>query len=105
MIINDEFLELYVLMCNTISKPVRLKIIYLIGKGKMNVSTMQAKLKIPMSNISNHLGALYRAGVVSKEKNGNFVFYSLTDPLLPEAIRKMQKILKSINLKRNSLNV
>ncbi|MCK4762699.1 MAG: winged helix-turn-helix transcriptional regulator [Candidatus Aminicenantes bacterium] len=104
MVVDEEFLELYVLMCRTISKPVRLKIIQAIGTGKRNVSSLQKELDIPMSNLSNHLNDLYRSGVLAKEKQGNFVFYSLTDPELLEGIDRMQGIVKCITSKRKFLS-
>ena len=75
MIINDEFLETYVLMCQTISKPARLRIIQLIGNKKKNVGDLQKELDIPMSNLSNHLNDLYRSGVLGKENFSKIAFY------------------------------
>lgn len=103
MQIEDKYLEQYVLMCSTISKPVRLKILYTIGDGKMNVSSLQKELDVPMSNLSNHLNALYRAGILAKEKEGNFVFYYLTEPELIKGIGNMQKIVTKINSKQHAL--
>ena len=100
MIVNDEFIELYVLMCQTISKPVRLKIIHTLGKKKMNISSLQKALDVPMSNLSNHLNDLYRSGILIKEKQGNFVYYSLSEPDLINEINRMQKIVKTITSKR-----
>ncbi len=97
MKIDNEFLETYVMMCNIISKPVRLKIIFNIGKGKKNVSTLQKELDVPMSNLSNHLNDLYRAGILGKEKQGNYVYYYLNDLELIKGILKMQSIVKNIN--------
>lgn len=102
MVVNDEFLELYVLMCSTISKPVRLKIVHTIGNGKVNVSTLQKELDVPMSNLSNHLNGLYRAGILGKEKKGNFVYYYLTEPELLKGIANMQKIIKTITSRRDA---
>lgn len=96
MMLEDEFLELYVLMCQTISKPIRLKVLDIIGEGKMNVGELQKELDISMSSLSNHLNELYRAGVLGKEKQGNFVYYYLTQPKLLEGIARMQDLIKDI---------
>jgi DNA-binding transcriptional ArsR family regulator len=100
MNVSDDFLELHVLMCRAISKPVRLKLLNLIGKKKVNVSDLQKELDVPLSNLSNHLNDLYRAGILGKEKQGNFVYYFLTDPKLIEGINRMQDTFKSIISKR-----
>lgn len=101
--IDERFLELYVLMCRTISKPVRLKILDLIGEGKANVGDLQKEIGISMSSLSNHLNDLYRAGVLGREKQGNFVYYYLTKPQLLGSIADMQEILKDITTRRIEL--
>lgn len=101
MIVQDDFLELYVIVCRTVSKPVRLKLLDTIGHDKVNVGDLQKKLDIPMSNLSNHLNDLYRSGILSREKQGNFVYYYLTDPALLKGIAAMQEIFKDISARRN----
>ena len=102
MIVNEHFLEMYVLMCRTITKPDRLKIIEAIGENKLNVTALQKQLNISMSNLSNHLNDLYRAGILAREKQGNFVFYYLVEPKLIDAVVQMQEIFKSISSRRDS---
>jgi len=101
MNISDQFLEMHVLMCRAISKPVRLKLLHLIGKKKINVSDLQKELDIPLSNLSNHLNDLYRSGILGKEKHGNFVFYYLMEPKLLDALVKLQETFKSMLVKRS----
>jgi DNA-binding transcriptional ArsR family regulator len=104
MNLDEDYLEIYVMMCRIISKPVRLKIIHLIGQKKMNVSQLQKELDISMSSLSNHLNDLYRSGVLGKEKQGNYVYYHLAEPHLLSGISQMQDIIKCINLKRTGSN-
>ncbi|MCP4150294.1 MAG: winged helix-turn-helix transcriptional regulator [bacterium] len=99
--ITDEFAEFYALMCSTISKPIRLKILHFIGEGKVCVSDIQKEFDITMSSLSNHLSALYRAGVLGREKKGNYVYYYLTEPELLKGIAKMSAIITTISSKRN----
>lgn len=100
MILNEDFLESFVLMCQVITKPARLKIIDQIGNNKVNVSDLHRQLHMPMSNLSNHLNDLYRSGILGKEKQGNYVYYYLKEPKLLQGLSRMQEILKSINSKR-----
>lgn len=99
--IDDNFLELYVLMCRTVTKPVRLQIIDRIADRKVNVSDLQKELGVPMSNLSNHLNDLYRVGVLGREKKGNYVYYYLNEPRLIKGIARMQEIFRAIAVKRN----
>lgn len=40
---------------------------------------LAGKLGLPIANVSQHLQALRRAGLVTSERDGKFVNYSLTD--------------------------
>ena len=53
MLIEERFLDQYVLMCKAVSKPDRLKIIHILGDKKINVGTIQKKLDISLSSLSN----------------------------------------------------
>jgi DNA-binding transcriptional ArsR family regulator len=100
---NDDFIEMYVVLCRTITKPDRLKILQTIGRKKVNVSTLQKIINLPMSNLSNHLNDLYRSGILGKEKKGNFVYYFLTEPKLLKAIAQMEDIFKTIANRRGTV--
>jgi DNA-binding transcriptional ArsR family regulator len=80
---------------------MRLKIIEAIGSEKLNVSEIQAKLEISMSNLSNHLAALHSVGVVGREKKGNYIYYFLAEPGLLEVLQRMRGVIHSIVSKRN----
>lgn len=102
MFVEEKFLDMYVLMCRTISKPDRLRIIDLVSDKKLNVTAIQKKLNISMSSLSNHLNDLYKVGILSKEKDGKLVYYYLTDPALVKSISDMHKVIRSIFNKRGN---
>jgi DNA-binding transcriptional ArsR family regulator len=104
-ITNDPFYEEYALICKTIVNPIRLKIIEVIGHQRLNVSEIQANVNISMSNLSNHLSALHRVGVVSREKEGNFIFYSLSQPELLDVLKRMKTVIGSIASRRNKMMI
>jgi ArsR family transcriptional regulator len=103
MLNGDYFYEQYALVCKTIVNPVRLKIIEVIRDGKMNVSQIREEMNISMSNLSNHLNALYLMGVVGREKKGNFIYYFLTDLDLLVVLDMMKKVVGAIVVKRNRM--
>lgn len=103
--LKDPFYQEYALICKTIVNPVRLKIIDLIGDQKMNVSEIQTQLNISMSNLSNHLTALHRIGVVGREKKGNFIYYYLVEPQLLEVTKTMKTVVHSIASRRNRMMI
>lgn len=63
--------------------PTRLCMVYgLIQKGRCNVSTMQERLGLPQSTISQHLGKLRQGKIVTVERMGLEVFYTVRDPIV-----------------------
>ncbi len=95
---NDKFYEAYSIFCHTVTNPARLKIIEVINQDKLNVSQIQEKVEISMSNLSNHLRALYKLGVLDREKKGNFNYYSIVDYEILEIISKMGDFMEKISL-------
>ena len=102
---EDPFYEEYAAICKTIVSPSRLRIIEAIGDQKLNVSEIQAQLELSMSNLSNHLSALHRVGVLGREKQGNFIYYFLTEPGILEVLKKMRSVIHSITSKRNQMMI
>lgn len=100
---KDSYYEQYALICKSIINPIRLQIIDVINNQKLNVTQIQEELDISMSNLSNHLNALYRIGVLNREKKGNFIYYSLTNLELLEVMEKMKSVFCSILSQRNQI--
>ncbi|MDQ1351061.1 MAG: hypothetical protein QG657_1363 [Acidobacteriota bacterium] len=103
--LKDTFYQEYALICKTIVNPTRLKIIEIIGDHKLNVTEIRTHLNISMSNLSNHLTALHRIGVVGREKKGNFIYYYLAEPLLLEVMKTMRTVVHSVASRRNRMMI
>lgn len=58
-----------------LSTPVRLKILSSLCHGEKNVSQMLDEIDSSQPNLSQHLSALYRAGVLGKRREGTQIFY------------------------------
>lgn len=65
-----------------VADPVRLQMVDLLREGERNVSEIAAALNIEVVNVSHHLGILYHAGIVTREKAGRFVKYRLSADVL-----------------------
>ncbi|WP_227765630.1 ArsR/SmtB family transcription factor [Zhaonella formicivorans] len=69
-----------------IAHPVRLCILKgLLDSGACNVSKMQYCLDLPQSTISQHLSKLRMSGLITAQRQGIEVYYSITD----EQVRKL----------------
>lgn len=60
-----------------VAEPTRLLVLWQLAKGPQHVGALAALIKIPMVNMSHHLGVMRQAGVLDDEKDGRKVIYKL----------------------------
>ncbi len=64
----------------------RLRILQALEEGERSVSEIMERTGLPQTLASFHLRTLREAGVVTTERKGPFIFYSLADPSLPNLL-------------------
>lgn len=64
---------------NVLSEPSRLRIMYAICSGEKSVSEVLELCGSSQANVSRHLSALHKAGILLRRKEGTTVFYSIAD--------------------------
>ena len=69
----------FIKVMKALSDPSRVKIIKMLQRRSMCVCEMQAALEIAQPTVSKHLKLLEDAGLVSFQKDGLWVNYSLAD--------------------------
>ena len=78
-------------MLTVMGQPVRIQILLVIREKEACVCHLEAVLGIRQSGISQHLMALRKAGLVTSQRIGRNIYYSLNDPhidkLLADVIR------------------
>jgi len=60
---------------------MRLKNLQVICARPLTVNEIVSATGASQSNVSKHLSLLAAAGVITREKDAQFVYYSLSDPL------------------------
>lgn len=60
----------------------RLRILFAIGKGRKTVSEIMQVTGLPQPLVSFHLRPLREKGILRAEREGPFVYYSLSEPSL-----------------------
>ena len=63
-----------------LSEPTRLRILHAICQAEQSVSAIVAATGASQTNVSRHLALMYQAGVVSRRREGNTVYYGVADP-------------------------
>lgn len=69
----DSAAELF----SILATPVRLKIISAVCQEEKNVSQLLELIDTTQPNMSQHLGTLYRSGILSKRREGTQIYYRL----------------------------
>lgn len=72
---------------SVMAEPTRLKIMHAICQEEKSVNGIVEQVGATQTNVSRHLGLMFRAGVVTRRKEGNQVFYRIADPALIEICR------------------
>ena len=64
-----------------LGEPMRLKILQALCLKPLAVGEIVAATGATQSNISKHLSLLAAAGVITRHKDGQFVYYGMSNPL------------------------
>jgi DNA-binding transcriptional ArsR family regulator len=67
-----------------LSDPTRLKILHAICRSERHVTAIVGETGASQTNVSRHLAVLREAGVVSRRKARNSVFYRISDPVFSD---------------------
>jgi DNA-binding transcriptional ArsR family regulator len=76
--ITDSLARLFKLL----SDPNRIRILFAIGKAKKSVSEIMSQTALSQTLVSFHLRPLRESGIVAAERQGPFIYYSATEPVL-----------------------
>ena len=79
-----------------LAHPTRLFMVDELSKGQRCVCELTAMVGADVSTISKHLSVLKAAGIVSDEKRGNQVFYSLRVPCVLRFFDCVGAVMRSL---------
>ena len=82
-----------VLVLRAVNHKLRQRMIDLLEENeRMTVTDIYIKLRLEQSVASQHLAILRRAGVVSTERQGKFIFYSLDKDRLSQISKLVEEL-------------
>jgi len=71
--------------CRALANHHRLAILHALGQQEMCVGDLAKTLEVPIHTVSQHLRVLKEEMLVSARKDGQTVYYSITNPKFSEA--------------------
>ena len=78
-----------------LSHPLRIRILEVLRHGDRSVQELQGALQVGQAALSQHLAVLRTKNVVSTQKEGTTVRYSLRDPLLGDLLDVARRIFSN----------
>jgi DNA-binding transcriptional ArsR family regulator len=95
--------ELKAELFRALSNPGRIRILETLVQGERSVGDLQPEVGLELSHLSQQLGVLRRAHLVTARKDGALVFYSVKNPLLAEVLATAKQLLISSLTETQSL--
>ena len=94
MVSSDGDRLRYAAVGRALADPKRLCVLESLAAGELSVSDLSVRVGCQVPNMSQHLAVLRSAGLVATRRDGNTIFYRLTDPRVIEAYRLIQTIAR-----------
>mgnify|MGYP001202159204 CR=1 FL=1 len=84
--------EQFAQVAKAFGNPQRLELVEHLAQGPRSVEALATKLSLPVANVSQHLQAMRRAGLVTSERDGKFVNYRLPDDGVLDAFAAIRSV-------------
>lgn len=76
--------------------PVRIRVLELLSDGPVPVRELLAETGVEASSLSQQLGVLRRAGIVTAARDGSTMVYALAGPDVSDLLRAARRILTEL---------
>ncbi len=75
----------------TLSHPSRLRIVQMLLRERYTVGELAEACEIPSHMASEHLRLMERCGLLSRDRDGRRIFYSVAEPHLAQIMKCIEK--------------
>ena len=92
---QNEILQKAKMKIRSLNHPLRQNMLSLIknNRNRMNVTDIYVKMRIEQSVASQHLAILRNQGLVSTEREGKTIWYSVDDAAIKELLKTSEKLV------------
>ena len=91
--LRREVHQLHAEICQALSDPTRILLLYELRDGARNVSELAEALAVSQPNVSRHLKVLRDRRMVRAERNGMNIYYSIADGRVLQALDLLREVL------------
>lgn len=101
----NELTLLHANVCQALSDPKRILILYALHEQARHVSLLADDLDMPQPTVSRHLTVLRQRALVTSEREGTAVIYRLADSRIIDILNNMRQVLRdALTRQTNVLN-
>ena len=93
--VNAPIFQIKSEMFRALGHPARVRALEVLVDGERSVGELAGEVGIEASHLSQQLGILRRAGLVTTRRDGSTVFYAIRDPQLIELLAVARRLLIS----------
>lgn len=97
-----EIEQLHSGVCNALADVTRIRILYLLFQGPLNVTDLTEQLDLTQPTVSRHLRVLRERDLVTTKRDGTKVIYGLADERIIQALDLLRGISRDVNARRAS---
>ncbi len=91
---NDRAIyQLQAELCNAMSHPLRQELLHVLFEGPKYVGELAKLTNSCQSTVSRHLAVLKQSGILTTERRGQEILYSVINPKIAEVCGLMRKVL------------
>jgi ArsR family transcriptional regulator len=88
----DELNLLHANLCRALGDPKRILILYALNDSPRHATALAERLAMPQPTVSRHLRRLEQHALVSSERDGPSVIYSITNPQIMDLLDLMREV-------------
>ena len=101
--LRREVHQLHAEICQALSDPTRILILYELREAPRNVGDLARLLDAAQPTVSRHLKVLRERRLVKAERDGTSVYYSLADKRVLAALDLLREVLAQTMEERHNL--
>jgi ArsR family transcriptional regulator, virulence genes transcriptional regulator len=91
--LREEVAQLHAQICSGLADPNRILILYALSEGPRNVGDLAELFALPQPTVSRHLKTLKERGLVCAQREGQMVYYTLSDGRVIQALDLLRAVL------------
>lgn len=99
--LKEEIHQMHAHLCSGLADPARLLILYSLAEKTSHVNELAEELNMPQPTVSRHLKTLRERGLVTAERDGQYIHYRLADERVITALDILRQIMAD-NLKEQA---